>query len=140
MKKITTGILASVLILSLASCSGGGGASGANQKGTIVFSNAGWDSVQFHSAVAGYIATQVFGYESWEMTLGSTPVLHQGLIKNEVDVNMEIPVIFGVLTTYDLQQALDRAGGNHGNKGVEAAVTAIKMEALKKGLEKTYNI
>ncbi len=40
------------------------------------------------------------------------------------------PVIFGVLTTDDLQQALDRAGGKHGNKGAEAAVTAIQMAAL----------
>lgn len=37
------------------------------------------------------------------------------------------PVIFGVLTTSDMQQAIDRAGGIHGNKGVEAAITAIKM-------------
>lgn len=37
------------------------------------------------------------------------------------------PVIFGVLTTNNLQQALDRAGGIHGNKGEEAAITAIKM-------------
>lgn len=37
------------------------------------------------------------------------------------------PVIFGVLTTSNLQQSLDRAGGIHGNKGTEAAVTAIKM-------------
>jgi len=37
------------------------------------------------------------------------------------------PVIFGVLTTNTLQQALDRADGIHGNKGVEAAITAIKM-------------
>ncbi len=37
------------------------------------------------------------------------------------------PVIFGVLTTLTLEQAQDRAGGKHGNKGVEAAVTAIKM-------------
>ncbi len=37
------------------------------------------------------------------------------------------PVIFGVLTTNTLQQALDRAGGMHGNKGVEAAITAVKM-------------
>jgi 6,7-dimethyl-8-ribityllumazine synthase len=37
------------------------------------------------------------------------------------------PVIFGVLTTDNMQQALDRAGGIHGNKGIEAAVTAIKM-------------
>src|SRR5690606_12373295 len=40
------------------------------------------------------------------------------------------PVIFGVLTTDNLQQALDRAGGIHGNKGEEAAVTAIQMAAL----------
>ena len=37
------------------------------------------------------------------------------------------PVIFGVLTTNTLQQARDRAGGIHGNKGDEAAITAIKM-------------
>lgn len=40
------------------------------------------------------------------------------------------PVIFGVLTTNNLQQALDRAGGKHGNKGEEAGVTAIKMLGL----------
>jgi 6,7-dimethyl-8-ribityllumazine synthase len=43
-----------------------------------------------------------------------------------------IPCIFGVLTPNTEQQALDRAGGVHGNKGVEAAVTAIRMAALKK--------
>jgi 6,7-dimethyl-8-ribityllumazine synthase len=37
------------------------------------------------------------------------------------------PVIFGVLTTDNQQQALDRAGGKHGNKGEEAAITAIQM-------------
>lgn len=37
------------------------------------------------------------------------------------------PVIFGVLTTNTMQQALDRAGGKLGNKGIEAAVTALKM-------------
>lgn len=40
------------------------------------------------------------------------------------------PVIFGVITTNTLQQAIDRAGGIHGNKGVEAAITAIKMANL----------
>jgi len=40
------------------------------------------------------------------------------------------PVIFGVLTTDDHRQADERAGGKHGNKGVEAAVTAIKMAYL----------
>jgi 6,7-dimethyl-8-ribityllumazine synthase len=37
------------------------------------------------------------------------------------------PFIFGVLTTDNMEQAKDRSGGKHGNKGVEAAVTAIKM-------------
>ena len=40
------------------------------------------------------------------------------------------PVIFSVLTTLDKQQAMDRAGGRLGNKGVEGAVTAIKMANL----------
>ena len=44
------------------------------------------------------------------------------------------PFIFGVLTPNDEQQAIDRAGGKYGNKGVEAAVTAIRMVALKKSL------
>jgi 6,7-dimethyl-8-ribityllumazine synthase len=44
------------------------------------------------------------------------------------------PFIFGVLTPNTYEQALDRAGGKHGNKGVEAAVTAIRMAALKKEL------
>lgn len=44
------------------------------------------------------------------------------------------PFIFGVLTPNTLEQALDRAGGKHGNKGVEAAVTALRMAALKREL------
>lgn len=46
-----------------------------------------------------------------------------------------IPVIFGVLTTNNIEQAQDRAGGKHGNKGIEAAITAIKMVALQNELE-----
>lgn len=45
----------------------------------------------------------------------------------EVSLKYNKPVIFGVLTTNDQKQALDRAGGKHGNKGDEAAATAIKM-------------
>lgn len=44
------------------------------------------------------------------------------------------PVIFSVLTTNTMQQALDRAGGRHGNKGVEGAVTALKMIAFKESI------
>lgn len=42
------------------------------------------------------------------------------------------PHIFGLVTTNNEQQALDRAGGKHGNKGTEAAITAIRMASLKK--------
>lgn len=44
-----------------------------------------------------------------------------------VSLKYNKPVIFGVLTPNNQQQALDRAGGKHGNKGDEAAITAIKM-------------
>jgi 6,7-dimethyl-8-ribityllumazine synthase len=47
----------------------------------------------------------------------------------EVMLKHNIPVAFGVLTTDTLVQAQDRAGGKHGNKGVEAAVAALKMAA-----------
>ncbi len=48
-------------------------------------------------------------------------------------IDYSLPVIFGVLTTDTIQQAVDRSGGKYGNKGIEAAVTAIKMISLKKG-------
>jgi len=56
----------------------------------------------------------------------------QGVTRGIMQLNMAFarPVIFGVLTTDNQEQALDRAGGKHGNKGVEAALTAIKMVAL----------
>ncbi len=47
-----------------------------------------------------------------------------------LNIQFDIPFIFGVLTPNNEQQALDRAGGTHGNKGVEAAVTALKMSAI----------
>lgn len=48
----------------------------------------------------------------------------------ELNARGYTPVIFSVLTTLNKQQALDRAGGKLGNKGVEGAVTAIKMANL----------
>ena len=51
-----------------------------------------------------------------------------------LNVKYDIPFIYGVLTTENDQQAKDRSGGKHGNKGDEAAVTAIKMVALKNDL------
>jgi 6,7-dimethyl-8-ribityllumazine synthase len=58
----------------------------------------------------------------------------QGITQLNLDYN--IPFIFGILTTNSQQQAIDRAGGKLGNKGDEAAVTAIKMAALQHDTEK----
>jgi 6,7-dimethyl-8-ribityllumazine synthase len=57
----------------------------------------------------------------------------QGVTQGTVDLNLKfgIPFIFGVLTTYNQEQAQDRAGGKLGNKGDEAAITTIKIVALK---------
>lgn len=50
----------------------------------------------------------------------------------DVALSYNVPVIFGVLTDNTLQQAIDRSGGKHGNKGDEAAITAIKMVQFQK--------
>ncbi len=50
----------------------------------------------------------------------------------ELNLRSTIPFIFGVLTTKNIEQARERAGGKKGNKGMEAAITAIKMAAIKK--------
>ncbi len=64
---------------------------------------------------------------------------HNEYINNSVAqglVNLSIasgkPFVFGVLTPNDHEQAVDRAGGKYGNKGVEAAVTALRMGAIYK--------
>jgi len=57
----------------------------------------------------------------------------QGIKQLGIDYNK--PFIFGVLTPNSQQQALDRAGGKHGNKGVEAAIAAIKMVHLRQTME-----
>ncbi|PST84200.1 6,7-dimethyl-8-ribityllumazine synthase [Pedobacter yulinensis] len=56
----------------------------------------------------------------------------QGL--TNVGIKHSKPVIFGVLTTDNQEQALDRSGGKHGNKGDEAAITALKMAELAASL------
>ncbi len=62
--------------------------------------------------------TPHFNYVCQSVTSGITEL---NLLANSC------PVVFGVLTTNTLQQALDRAGGKHGNKGIEAATTVLKM-------------
>lgn len=53
----------------------------------------------------------------------------------EVSLKYNIPVIFCVLTDDTLQQAIDRSGGKHGNKGIECAVAALKMASLQKQMK-----
>ncbi|MDD2380836.1 MAG: 6,7-dimethyl-8-ribityllumazine synthase [Mariniphaga sp.] len=57
----------------------------------------------------------------------------QGVTQGTTLLNLKYnkPFVFGILTTQNMQQAKDRAGGRLGNKGVEAAVTAIKMVSLR---------
>ncbi|WP_452599844.1 6,7-dimethyl-8-ribityllumazine synthase [Pontimicrobium sp. MEBiC01747] len=58
----------------------------------------------------------------------------EGVAQGIKDLNVlhDTPVIFCVLTDNNLQQAIERSGGKHGNKGTEAAVAAIKMATLRK--------
>lgn len=53
----------------------------------------------------------------------------------QLNLSLDVPVIFGVLTVDNEQQALERIGGVHGHKGEEAAITAIKMIALNRKLK-----
>lgn len=54
---------------------------------------------------------------------------------NQVSLQSGVPVAFGVLTTDNMQQAMDRAGGKSGNKGAEAAEVAIELANLLKSLK-----
>ncbi len=51
-----------------------------------------------------------------------------------VGIDYSAPVLFGVLTANTMEQAIERSGGKHGNKGTEAAISAIKMLALENDL------
>ena len=87
--------------------------------------------VAYHAARSGYDAVIAIGC----VIRGDTPHFDyvaggaaQGLA--DVSVQTGVPVVFGVLTTENLEQALDRAGGKAGNKGWEAALTALEMADL----------
>lgn len=69
--------------------------------------------------------TPHFDYVCQSVTQGMTAL----------NADCDTPVIFGVLTVLDEQQALDRAGGRVGNKGSEAADTALKMVEFKRSLD-----
>ena len=53
-----------------------------------------------------------------------------------VALALDLPVAFGLLTTDTMEQALARAGGTHGNKGYDAALTALEMAGVLKALSR----
>lgn len=55
----------------------------------------------------------------------------------QLNLSLPVPTIFGVLTVDNQQQIDERTGGKHGNKGEEAAVTALKMIALSRSFKRT---
>ncbi|KPK36612.1 MAG: 6,7-dimethyl-8-ribityllumazine synthase [Gammaproteobacteria bacterium SG8_47] len=69
--------------------------------------------------------TPHFEYVAGEATKGLASVM----------MNHDVPVAFGVLTTDSIEQAIERAGTKAGNKGVEAAMSAVEMVNLLKRLE-----
>lgn len=70
-------------------------------------------------------ATPHFEYVAGEVTKGIA----------QVGLELELPIVFGVLTTDTIEQAIERAGTKAGNKGFEAAVTAIEMVNLLKTIK-----
>jgi 6,7-dimethyl-8-ribityllumazine synthase len=89
-----------------------------------------------HNAISAFIAlgcvirggTPHFEYVCQSVTLGVT----------QLNLSLTVPVIFGVLTLDNLEQAKERTGGIHGHKGEEAAVTAIKMMILNKQIKASH--
>lgn len=71
-------------------------------------------------------ATPHFDYVSAEMSKGIA----------KVGLDVDLPVIFGVVTTDTIEQAIERAGTKSGNKGWDAAISAIEMVQLMKEIEK----
>jgi 6,7-dimethyl-8-ribityllumazine synthase len=75
-----------------------------------------------------------FGIVVSEWNENVTEGLYNGVTQGMKDLNLlyDVPTIFCVLTDNTMQQSIDRSGGKHGNKGIEAAIAAIKMIDLNK--------
>ncbi len=85
-----------------------------------------WNNEQLHAVISiGCVITGETKHDDY---------INQAVAQGIMQLNMErnIPFVFGLLTPRNMEQALDRAGGKHGNKGVEVALAAIKMIALAK--------
>jgi len=96
------------------------------------------------------VAHQLVGQKKWDAIVclgavirGETPHFEYVAAETargiqEVALHSSIPVVFGVLTTENEQQALDRVGGSQGHKGWDAALTALEMAALFKSLKRRH--
>ncbi|RFU67603.1 6,7-dimethyl-8-ribityllumazine synthase [Bacillus sp. V59.32b] len=92
------------------------------------------------------IAKKLVNTENYDAVIGLGTVIrgattHYDYVSNEtakgiaaVSLETGVPVIFGVLTTENIEQAIERAGTKAGNKGYEAAVSAIEMANLGKAI------
>ncbi|WIL37320.1 6,7-dimethyl-8-ribityllumazine synthase [Kurthia sp. YJT4] len=95
-----------------------------------------------------YMAKQLTGYKKYDAIIGLGTVIrgattHYDYVCNEaakgiasVSLETNVPIIFGVVTTESIEQAIERAGTKAGNKGYDSAVAAIEMANLHRLLEK----
>jgi 6,7-dimethyl-8-ribityllumazine synthase len=99
-----------------------------------------WVPGSFELALGARILLEAGGFDGviclGSVVRGETPhfdFVCQGATQGIMSVGLEygVPVIFGLLTDDTMQQARDRSGGKHGNKGVDCAVAVLKMAALR---------
>lgn len=103
-----------------------------------------WVSGAFELPLAALAAARTGRYDA-VICLGAVirgETTHYDIVAGEcaagirrVQLETGLPVVFGVLTTENLAQALDRAGGAFGNKGTEAAMTAVEMSEVLRRLK-----
>lgn len=73
----------------LGGCSNSGKSANADGKKTIIFADAGWESIQFHNDIAGFILEQGYGYKT-DILPGSTAATFAGFRKGDIDIYMEV--------------------------------------------------
>ena len=78
-----------ITLAAITGCSKGGTSGGTEEKKTIIFADAGWDSIRFHNDVAGFILEEGYGYKT-DVLPGSTAATFAGFRKGDIDVYMEV--------------------------------------------------
>ncbi len=84
MKKPFLLILTLTMLLAFSGCS-----KSSSKDKTVVFTDAGWDSIQLHNAIAGYILEKGYGF-TWSQVTGSSAITYEALKTGEIDLNMEV--------------------------------------------------